>query len=209
MTAADLVASPTSTRRGVIAVIVSNVALVGLLLVGALYPQGNFEGKGMAYRLPAFVAPSAIVSWRWWRRVRRGERPPYPVALDLALTLPFLSDTIGNALGLFDNVRHFDSVMHTVNWALLCGGITLAVGRTRRARGIDAVLLTLVGGGIGALAIIAWEIMEYFVMKSGVGGLDLTYADTLGDLFLSGAGGVIGAWWAARRLSSAAQSTPA
>ena len=177
----------------------TRLALAGLLLVGAVYPHGPFEGKGMAYRLPAFLAPGLVVWFRHRRRVRRTGPAPYPLALDLGLTVPFLSDTLGNAFGLFDSVQHFDSVMHTVNWAILCAGITVALGRGPSGRGSSTALLATAGAGIGAIAIIAWEGMEYGVMQAGVAGLNLTYADTLGDLALSTAGGAAGAWWAARR----------
>ena len=130
----------------------------------------------------------------------RGRTWGYPIALDAALTLPFLSDTLGNTFGLFDNVRHFDSVMHTVNWAILMGGLVLHMATMPFAKGSSRLMLVWLGGGLGAVFIVLWEIMEYGVMKSGVGGLDLTYADTLGDLFLSTAGGFAGAWWAVRHL---------
>lgn len=178
------------------------LALAALLLIGALYPHGPFEGKGMAYRLPVFLAPGLIVWFRHHRRLRTSGPAPYPTALDLGLTVPFLSDTIGNTLGLFDSVQHFDSVMHTVNWAILCAGITVALGRTSSGRSTSAALLATSGAGIGAITIIAWEGMEYGVMKAGVAGLNLTYADTLGDLALSTAGGAAGAWWAAKRCSN-------
>lgn len=179
--------------------VAAKVLLGGLLLTGALYPHGNFEGKGMAYRLPAFLAPGLIVTIRWWLRRRRGDAQPYPVALDAALTLPFLSDTLGNVFGLFDNVKHFDSVMHVANWVMLMGGLTLHMIGMPFARGASRLMLVWLGGGLGAVFIVLWEIMEYGVMESGVGGLNLTYADTLGDLFLSMAGGFVGAVWAVRR----------
>jgi hypothetical protein len=172
--------------------------LAAVLLLGAVYPHGPFEGKGMAYRLPAFLAPGLIVWWRHRVRARRKGPTPYPVALDLGLTVPFLSDTLGNAFGLFDSVKHFDSVMHTVNWAILCWGITTALAEGPSGAGATRKLLVTAGAGIGAMAIIGWEIMEYGVMKSGVSGLHLTYADTLGDLGLSTLGGAFGGWYAAR-----------
>ncbi|MEZ5215310.1 MAG: hypothetical protein R2705_01925 [Ilumatobacteraceae bacterium] len=172
--------------------------LAALLLVGAVYPLGPFEGKGMAYRLPGFLAPGLIVWGIQRRRLARNDVRPYPVALDLGLTVPFLSDTIGNALGLFDSVTHFDSVMHLLNWGILCWGITVALSRMPSATRAGTGLIVTAGAGIGALAIIAWEIMEYGVMKAGVAGLHLTYADTLGDLGLSATGGAIGAWIALR-----------
>ena len=61
-------------------------------------------------------------------------------------------------------------------------------------------LLFIAGTGFGAMAIIGWEVAEYFVMKAGVGGLSLTYADTLGDLVLSTIGGALGAALVLRRV---------
>ncbi|HAP77101.1 MAG TPA: hypothetical protein DCR14_13570 [Acidimicrobiaceae bacterium] len=176
--------------------IAAQVLLLGLLIVGAVWPHGPFEGKGMAYRLPVFAAPGWIVWWRW--RHRRADHPPYPVALGTALTVPFLLDTLGNALGLFDNVSHFDDALHFVNWAVLCAGVTLTFARGRIGAGATSGYHLLAGSGFGAIAIIGWEALEYAIMRSGVGGLDLTYADTVADLLLSTAGGVVGAAWAAR-----------
>jgi len=50
----------------------------------------------------------------------------------------------------------------------------------------------LIGAGVGALAIVAWEIAEWAVAESGAGGgLALTYGDTIGDLALSTGGGIV------------------
>lgn len=182
--------------------VVAKVLLAALLIVGALYPHGNFEGKGMVYRLPAFLAPGTVVAWRWWRRRRRlDDAPAYPIALDAALTLPFLSDTLGNAFGLFDRIDGFDSVMHVVNWVMLCGGITLTWARGRFGAGAGRGLLLMAGTGFGAVCSVCWEAMEYGIMRAGVGGLQLTYANTITDLLMSTAGGAGGAWWALHRAS--------
>lgn len=175
----------------------AKLALAGLLVTGALWPEvGGFAGKGMAFRLPLFLAPALVVPagaalgrWRW----------AWPVALDAALTLPFLLDTAANAVGLYDDVDATDDVLHAVNWALLAGGITrhLAVGPA--GAGATRRLVWLAGSGLGAALIIGWEICEYGVMQAGVAGLELTYGDTLGDLFLSTVGGAIGAAVAVRR----------
>lgn len=53
------------------------------------------------------------------------------------------------------------------------------------------------GSGFGAVAIVLWEFVEYVVLKTGTTGLNLTYDDTISDLVLSTAGGVIGATAAA------------
>ena len=167
--------------------------LAVLLLTGALFPDlGGFAGKGMAYRLPIFLAPALVVPVRWL--LRRG---PYPAALDAALTLPFLFDTAANAVGLYDHIGVTDDVLHLLNWTVLVGGVTA----TWAAAASDAVprwLLVMAGAGFGAVAIIGWEVAEYGVMQAGVGGLSLTYADTLGDLVLSTAGGAVGALLAVR-----------
>jgi hypothetical protein len=168
--------------------VASKVALAIMLLVGALAPSvGGFEGKGMAYRLPIFLAPSLIVPIGWLRR-----RGGYRVALDAGLTLPFLFDTAGNAFGFYDSIDRTDDVLHFVNWFVLFGGVTatLAVGA---AAGAPRWLIGVVGTGLGAIGIIGWEVAEYGVMQWGVAGLSLTYGDTLADLVLSTAGAGAGA----------------
>ena len=173
--------------------IACKVLLAGLLLVGALFPDlGGFAGKGMAYRLPIFLAPALVVPILWWRR-----RGAYPVALDAALTLPFLFDTAANAVGLYDNLDATDDILHFVNWVVLVGGIT-ATWVDRVDRATPRWLVVMAGTGFGAVAIVFWEVAEYLVMRSGVGGLDLTYADTLADLVLSTTGGALGAVLAVR-----------
>ena len=173
------------------------VLLAALLLTGALFPDvGGFEGKGMAFRLPLFLAPALIVPVHHARRRRTDPDRTYPWALDAGLTIPFLLDTIGNAVGLYDSVDATDDVLHALNWCFLVGGIATAIGWNahRRAAGTPPWLVWLAATGVGGLAIIGWEIAEYGVMQAGVGNLSLTYGDTLFDLALSSAGGAIGAW---------------
>ena len=173
--------------------IACKVLLAGLLLTGALFPDlGGFAGKGMAFRLPVFLAPALVVPVIWWRR-----RGPYPVALDAALTLPFLFDTAANAVGLYDNLDATDDILHFVNWVVLAGGVT-ANWIARLDRPTPPWLVVMAGAGFGAIAIVFWEVAEYLVMRSGVGGLDLTYADTLADLVLSTTGGALGSFLAVR-----------
>ena len=171
--------------------------LAALLLTGALFPDvGGFAGKGMAFRLPIFLAPALIVPVLWWR----GGRGTYAVALDTALTVPFLLDTAANAVGLYDHFDPTDDVLHFLNWFVLVGGIGLTL-HTAARRTAPMWLVWTAASGIGAAAIIGWEVAEYGVMKAGVGGLSLTYGDTLGDLVLSTTGGAIGAWMALRWLT--------
>ncbi len=181
------------SRRQLRWVVGTKVLLATLLVVGAAVPSvGGFAGKGMLYRLLIFLAPALVVPLWWWRR-----RGTYPFALDMALTIPFLLDTAGNAVGLYDHWARTDDVLHFVNWVVLIGGITVQFARM--APTAERWLLWLAGFGLGAVCIIGWEIVEYLVMRAGVGGLSLTYADTLGDLVLSTAGGGLGAYVAVRR----------
>jgi hypothetical protein len=173
----------------------SKVALVGLLGVGAAFPHlGGFEGKGMLFRLPLFTAPALIVPGLWLRR-----RGTYQVLLDAGFTLPFLIDTAGNAFGFYDHIDATDDVLHFVNWFILVAGITAAFAT--KAGGSPRWIVWTAGAGVGAAAIIGWEICEYGVMRAGVAGLSLTYADTLGDLFLSTVGGGVGSIVVLRALS--------
>lgn len=175
------------------------VALAALLLLGAAAPGvGGFAGKGMIYRLPLFLAPGVAVTLSWWRRGGR-----YPVALDAALTLPFFLDTVANAVGVYDQVPHTDDALHFVNWFILIAGITHALAASRGGRQAAAWLIWIAGFGLGASIAIAWEAAEYLVMRAGVGGLSLTYGDTISDLVISTTGGAFGAWSALRVLRPA------
>jgi hypothetical protein len=166
------------------------VLLAALLVVGALAPSvGGFAGKGMAFRLPLFLAPGLLVTLGWWRHRTR----PYPVALDVAFTVPFLLDTLANAVGAFDAWARTDDVLHLVSWIVLTGGVTWAIAEHHPGRELRP-LVWLAGTGFGAGTIVAWEIVEYAVMRSGVGGLQLSYADTVMDLGLSSTGGAVGAF---------------
>lgn len=178
---------------------VAKALLLALLVIGAVFPEvGGFAGKGMAFRLAVFGVPAlAVPVWRW---VRPG---PYPAALDAALTLPFLVDTAANGVGLYDNWNPTDDVLHVVNWVILLWGLTAHLASSNLARGARPALLWLCGFGLGALAIVGWEAAEWLVMQAGVGGLHLTYDDTIGDLLLSTAGGGIGAALAVTRRPTA------
>ena len=116
---------------------------------------------------------------------------PYPHTADALLAAPFLVDTLGNLLGFYDAFLVTDDVLHAVNWVLLVMAYHAFRFRNVHHRG-DAVLL---GYGFGAVAIVWWEILEWAVSEDGfggAGGLQLTYGDTIGDLFLSSTGGLVG-----------------
>ena len=183
-------------RHQLHAIIGTKILLAGLLLTGALFPHvGGFAGKGYAFRLPLFLLPALLVPGI--RRVR-GVPTAYPIPLDVALTVPFLLDTVGNAIGGFDRWDNFDKVLHGANWVVLVWGVTAHLARPGRERR----LLWVTGAGIGAMAAIGWELAEYGVMRAGVGGLHLTYVDTLGDLACGTVGGMVGALIAVRHVAS-------
>jgi hypothetical protein len=163
--------------------------LITLLIVGSVAPGvGGFAGKGMRFRLPLFLAPGLVVAARWWRR--GGD---YPTSIGAALTLPFLLDTAANAVGIYDRFVHTDDVLHFVNWFVLIAGVTSAIATSAGATGAGRWVVWTAGFGLGAAAAVFWETAEYLVMRAGVGGLTLTYGDTISDLVLSTTGGAIGA----------------
>ena len=170
------------------------VALVASFAIAIGLSPDTVEGKAMGARAPLFLAPVVIVPVI--ARLRHWE--PYPHTADALLAAPFLIDTLGNLLGVYDNFTRTDDVLHAINWVLL-----VAAFHAFRFRNVgdrrDAVLL---GYGFGAIAIVWWEIMEWTVSEDGIGGaggLSLTYGDTIGDLLLSSTGGLIGSflavWW--------------
>ena len=161
--------------------------LVGLLVLGATH-QGwsRFAGKGFSYRLVLFTLPTLIVPLVWLLRSRRG---PYPHLPDLLIVMPFLLDTLGNALNFYNRFDRTDDVLHFSNWIPLVAGLTLLLRRTAT----PPLVAFACGIGFGAAAILWWEEAEFLIMKSGSVGLHLTYQDTMGDLALSFAGGVVGA----------------
>jgi len=179
-------------RRGAVpAAIGIKVALALAFVVALTVPLDQLEGKGMAFRFPVFMLSAVLVPLAWRRRFR-----PYPATADVLLVAPFLIDTLGNLVGLYDAYDATDDVMHTFNWVLLVAAFH--AWRFRRSPGSDPISkfeVWLLGVGIGALAIVGWEIAEWIVAETGAGGgLALTYDDTVGDLALSTAGGMLGSW---------------
>jgi hypothetical protein len=177
------------------------VALVVSFAVAIGLSPDTVDGKAMGFRAPLFLAPAVIVPIV----ARRRRWEPYPHTADALLSAPFLVDTLGNLLGVYDEFPMTDDVLHALNWVLLVGAFHAFRFRNVDDRR-DAVLL---GYGFGAIAIVWWEIMEWTVSEDGIGGaggLSLTYGDTIGDLLLSSTGGLIGSvfgvWWLGPRQSS-------
>ncbi len=163
------------------------VALFVSFFVAIVIPPDVVAGKAIGFRAPLFLASAILVpiiaKIRGWK--------PYPHAADALLAAPFLVDTLGNLLGFYDAYLVTDDVLHAANWVLLVMAYHAFRFRNVHHRR-DAVLL---GYGFGALMIVWWEILEWAVSEEGfggAGGLQLTYGDTIGDLFLSSTGGLVG-----------------
>lgn len=170
--------------------IVNLTVKVGLALsffVAIVIVPSTVEGKAMGFRAPLFLASAVLVPII----ARFANWEPYPHTADALLAAPFLVDTLGNLFGFYDSYPLTDDVLHALNWVLLVMAYHAFRFRNVFVRD-DAVLL---GYGFGAIAIVWWEIMEWLVSEDGIGGaggLQLTYGDTIGDLFLSSTGGLIG-----------------
>ena len=181
------------------AAVAMKVALLLAFVVALTVPLDQLEGKGMAFRFPLFMLSAVVVPLAW-----RGRFRPYPATADVLVVAPFLVDTLGNLVGLYDSYDATDDVLHALNWVLLVAAFH--AWRYRRGgseRAVSRFDAWLLGAGIGALAIVGWEIAEWIVAETGAGGgLALTYGDTVGDLALSTAGGMIGSWLAVHFLGN-------
>ena len=165
------------------------VALALAFVVALTVPLDHLEGKGMAFRFPLFMLSAVVVPLAWRRRFE-----PYPATADALVVTPFVLDTLGNLLGFYDAFKVTDDVLHTLNWVLLVAAFhAWRFRRDDSAGAMSRADAWLLGAGIGALAIVGWEIAEWIVAETGAGGgLSLTYGDTVGDLTLSTSGGMIG-----------------
>ncbi len=159
-------------------------ALICLLAFGAFSGLQQFEGKAFLWRLAIYPIAALAIPIIW---ATLGRRPDYPYATDVLLTLPFLIDTTGNALDLYDTIQWWDDANHLVNWALLSGAIGALAWRTRI--GSWETLAFVVG--FGAVTAILWEVAEYFAFIRRSPELATAYSDTLGDLALGLTGSVL------------------
>jgi len=176
-----------SGRVWLIVDLAAKILLVGLLLFAVLRPDlPQFAGKAMAGRAMTYPVAAIVVPAAWWLFARRRA---FPFDVDILVVSPFLIDTAGNALNLYDTVEWWDDANHLVNWALLTAAFVLAL-RPFRLAALNAALL---GIGFGATSAIIWEVLEYFTFIRDSPELKTAYADTLGDLGLGLSGSVIAA----------------
>lgn len=168
-----------------------NIALKILLFlmffIATFFPIDHLEGKAIAARAPFFLG--AVLVLPILSKVKKWKT--YPHLADVFISIPFLLDTGGNLLYLFDSVWFYDDLIHALNWTCL----VLAFHALRFRTITDARDAILLGIGVGAIMIVAWELVEWFVSVDGIGAagaLSLTYGDTIGDLFTSTFGGIVG-----------------
>lgn len=163
---------------------VALVALLGLALLLPDLPQ--FTGKAMEGRVLTYGLAMLLVPAIWFLWFRRH---PYPVAIDILITLPFFIDVAGNALDLYDTIEWWDDANHFVNWALMTGGVALALAFLPLGR-LNRFGLAL---GYAALSAIAWELAEYVTFIKDSPELATAYTDTLLDEILGTSGGGLAA----------------
>ncbi|MEO6396967.1 MAG: hypothetical protein ABIP13_00720 [Tepidiformaceae bacterium] len=170
--------------------------LVALLAMAVAFPDSaQFEGKAMGARALTYPLTTVIVPAAWWAFARRRA---FPTSVDILLVLPFLIDTAGNALDLYDSVDWWDDANHLVNWAILSTAAGLALRPLKLAWLNEAGLVL----GFGAVTAIAWELLEYYAFIRDSPELATAYTDTLGDLALGTTGslfsGLAVALWSRR-----------
>ena len=166
------------------------IVLVALLLFGAFSGLERFEGKAFEGRALAYPISALIVPVAWWVVAKRREQAPaYPYALDILLVLPFLIDTAGNALDLYDTIDWWDDFNHFLNWGLL----TAAFGQLLLRLPVGRLNTFALAVGFGALTAVLWEFAEYVTFIRNSPELDTAYTDTLGDLALGLTGATLAA----------------
>jgi len=167
---------------------VVKATLVALLLFAVARPDlPQFHGKAVVARALAYPIAALVVPAVW---LLRGRRDPYPYDVDILVTLPFLVDTAGNALNLYDTISWWDDLNHFVNWAILVTGFGRLLVRLPLGR-LNAFGLAV---GFGFVTAVLWEFGEYLTfIRHNQNELRTAYTDTLGDLALGGSGSVVAA----------------
>ena len=176
------------SRRTLLALdVAAKLALFGLLLHAMANPElPQYADKAMQARALTYPLAVLAIPMVWWLRARQR---PFPVVSDLLFTLPFLIDTAGNALDLYDRIEWWDDVNHFGNWVLLSAAF-VTLGWPHDAARLTRVAL---GVGFGAVAAIVWEMLEFITFIPNSPEAATAYQDTLGDLALGLLGSLVGA----------------
>lgn len=166
------------------------IALVGLLLYAVSnQDMPQFSGKAMTGRALTYPIAILIVPMTWWLLRRSGRSYAYPHLVDALVALPFLVDTAGNALNLYDTIDWWDDFNHFLNWVFLTSALGALLIRTSLNRWAIAGLII----GFGSVMGVLWELAEYFTFVRNSPELATAYTDTLGDLTLDTAGAIVAA----------------
>lgn len=180
---------------------------VAQLAVAAFVPGiERFEDKAFGARLVFYPLMQLVVPVLWWVTVGRrrpDEEVPY-IAFGLVM-LPFLIDTTGNTLDLFDPIVWWDDANHFFNWVLLCWGVGLITCRHVAPRWAVVAVVA----GLGAVLAIAWELGEWLTFIRQGKEIETAYEDTLGDLAMGTLGGVVAGLIVAVMLARHAQPADA
>jgi glycopeptide antibiotics resistance protein len=182
-----------ATRGGTRALVAVDVLLKVALVAAVAYAASHtdmprFSDKAMGLRAVLYPLVAMLVPLGWWVSGRR--RIAYPVAIDIAVVLPFLSDTLGNLFDLYDSVTWFDDTLHFLNWIPW----VVAFGLGLRYHPLGRLNVAALTVGFGAVTNIGWEIGEYAAFITGnQHEMEGIYRDTIGDLSLSLLGSVVGA----------------
>jgi hypothetical protein len=159
-----------------------------LILLAVIEPDlPQFQGKAMGARLILYPLATLVVPIIW---LIVGRRSPYPHLIDILVVLPFVNDTAGNALNLYNTTPYFDRYAHWFSWALL----TTAFGSSVSVIQITRINVFALAIGFGVTTSVLWEIAEFILMQMGASGLQLTYNDTMDDLILSTLGSFVGSF---------------
>src|SRR6478736_9326200 len=94
----------------------AKLLVVAILVFAVTHPDiARFSDKGMPARLVLYPVLMLIVPSVWFvlaRRAAPAEPPAYPYVADLLITLPFVIDMVGNALGLYESIDAYDDICH-------------------------------------------------------------------------------------------------
>lgn len=167
-------------------------AVILLTAVGVMFRGDVLYGLFCILALGLTLIPAALA---------RTTQARTPFELEVVLLLVMVGDmTLGNLLGLYVRLPWYDKVLHLgssilVGWIGFLSVYVLHVtGRTNFRAWLDGIAILLVTLGVGAI----WEIAEYGVdrvLGRATQGSPVMapHDDTMIDLILDGAGGVVAA----------------
>ncbi|MBA2488692.1 MAG: hypothetical protein H0V36_05120 [Chloroflexi bacterium] len=159
------------------------LATLGYTAEAVVWPdQPKYRGKGMRIRALGYLGGLALVPAIW---VALGRQGRYPIAADLAMTMPLLIDAAGNSLGIYDEAR-LDDLVHGVNTAVLAS-LFGAVISARVSRPVAAGTVVV----FGICGELAFDALEYIAERLGFEGLGLSARDTIADVGAASIGALV------------------